>query len=593
MALHDDRPAGGSHPPLNGNPFDEEGTVYRNTDSVYSRSDDSDYDGMPAERRRGLPVFRLDKDQGQTPVYEAWSVRQPMNVLAGVKFSRTLLGINFGSYRLGEPDVNQSYFEQEDLANMHLRALEDFQTKHRRGWSSRHLGGKTKTYEQDLDERCRKLPFIVQEVITDLLGARSRESSTPYRKRTWTVVAMHTRERHRFASAEMSEAKRHKLRFWRNNSFDAPELLDYLFIIRGSQTSASKEGNSLVRFGAFENPWLYSDRAEARHRAREERMRREEGRRGNRQPPPSYRAYRGHSQVSEPDFGRQEPRRWEWDGATRTHHPDPAPPSVPMPPASYTPPPPVGRYVVRGRPSVARSSPPPLSRSPSPYYDALPRRPCVQYVVDDGWIQSEPSREPISSHRHRRSAVPSYAPRHFGISDCDADLVPGAEPYFDRPMPPTSCIACRATPDCGHFNQGAVCFRQVNFNGSIATHPPCFICMATAADPVGTREYVAMPPMPAMPPTSPPPTGEKVIAPLNAPQPGMQRFGSVPEQRWFMTCVGATGCNVDENGLPIAPESTSDDGRWDRETAVNRSEDGDDTLAADAAQPKEPKEHKC
>ncbi|KAK0720178.1 hypothetical protein B0H67DRAFT_552406 [Lasiosphaeris hirsuta] len=588
MAFRNHGPAGGSHPPLHDNPFDEEGTVYSDTDSVFSRSDASDHDST-AGWRRELPIFHLAKDEGQKPVYEAWRISRPLDLKAGVEVNRTLLGIKFGSYKLADPEYGASFFEQEDLANMHLRALEDFQTKNQRTWPSRSLSRKTKTYEQDLDERCRKLPLAIQETIMHVLETRRRNSSTRYRRRTWTVVAMHARQRYRFADTDWSEAKRHKFRFWRNKSIDDPELLDYFFVIRGSQTNVSAKGTSLVRFDRYANPWMYSDQAEARHKEREERMRREEGRREHRRPPPSYRAYRDHSPISEPDFDRQEPRRWERDGATRAYDPDPAPPSAPMPPASYTPPPSVGRYVVRGRPLAARYSSPPLSRSPSPYYDALPRRPCVRYVVDDGWIQSEPNRESISPSRHRRRAVPSYAPRHFGIPDCDADLVPGAEPYFDRPMPPTSCIACRATPDCGHFNQGAVCFRQIDFNGSVATHPPCFICMATAADPVGTREYVAMPPMPPMPPTSPPPMGEEVLAP----QPGFQTFGSASKQRWFMTCVGDTRCNIDENGLPIVPGSTSDDGRWDRETAVNRSEDGEDIAAADVAQPQQPKEGGC
>src|SRR4051794_29013776 len=98
------------------------------------------------------PNSRVKEGEDNRQVYEAWNIYfcpDRREYYSGSK----VLGVELDHY-----DTFESYAsvvprpsEQSDLAETHLRAVKDFQDKHRRGWAGRLFRGKGKTYEQNLD----------------------------------------------------------------------------------------------------------------------------------------------------------------------------------------------------------------------------------------------------------------------------------------------------------------------------------------------------------------------------------------------------------------------------------------------------------
>jgi len=453
----------------------------------------------------------LDREDGQKPVYEAWGLRLPADELIQ-RSTWSFLGAGSGSYSDGAAVVRSSmHGEQSDLAKMHLGALEEFQKKNRGGWASRMLKGKRKTYEQHIDERCRKLPLAIQEAIYDLLETRGHHCSTMYRNRKWTVAVMGERERYRFGKPELAETKRHRLRFWKNSG--PAELLDYFVVIRGSEIDACADPRGFSRFLGFTNPWMEVDIEEVRQMGRErvrmfdeqrekiaaERRKRSlsppsywdwrdrspsperEPDRRRYQSPPSYRPRRDRSPMSEPETEVEARRYIRMTRAAARN----APPSVPMAPE------------MSQQRAECRYAPPPLTRSPSPYTDRSFSRPRVPYVEDNTWTTA-PQYDQVT---YPRPTVSVYAPQHFGVPsfDVDGDSMYD-EPHQNYPPPRTPvCIACQVTPECGHYSRSRVCDRPINWRDDIATHPPCFICMATAVPADSDRFDFLGQPMPPQP----------------------------------------------------------------------------------------------
>lgn len=454
--------------------FDDE-TVSSDADSYYSRPGTPAHEPAPLSFR---PMFCVEFEDGDKPVYEAWGVR-----IFGDEFGpkSTFLGTS-----AADVDVKPAMQgEQGELAKMHLDAIAEYQRRNK-GLVGRVFRRKSKTYEQHIDERCRKLPLIIQDAIYDLLERRGQDCSTRYRTRTWTVAVMRQRERFRFARTELAETKRHRLRFWKNTS--PAEYQDYHFVIRGSVTAACADPRGFSQPLNFGNPWVKPD-AELAYRMCQERDRKAKIAHECRQPspsPPSYRNWRGRSASPDDELRRM---RYRSPPSYRHRHdrspsPEPeteaearryirmtraaarsAPPSVPMAPEpQYQPPAP-------------RYAPPPLTRSPSLYTDRLFSRPRIPYVEDDSWSVTDP----YDQTSYPRPSVRKYAPHHFGFPTCDIDN----DSLYDEQRDPIAgtpeCIACQVTPECGHYSRSRVCDRPVNWRDGRATHPPCFICMAMAA----------------------------------------------------------------------------------------------------------------
>ncbi|KAK0652611.1 hypothetical protein B0T16DRAFT_490431 [Cercophora newfieldiana] len=493
--------------------YDDE-TVYSDADSYDSRVDIPHNGPAPTlNQLMARPIFYLNKEDSHKPVYEAYSLR--CDGLDDYYVERSSMG-----------------GEQSDLAQMHLTALELFQRKHRSGWASRVFGGKRRTYEQQVDEKCKKLPQAIQDEIYNLLEERGRHSSTIYRTRTWTVAVVRVLERYRFAKPELDEKRHHKLRFWKNSKL--VKYHTYQVIIRGSETDVCLDPRGFSQFADFTNPWREADLEEGRHMGRErDRMWNEQRRkiaaerRKRSSSPPSYRDWRERSPSPErgPDRRRQRSPPSYQHRRSRSPMSEPetevearryirmtraaarnAPPPVPMPPQ---------------QPAFERCARPPFARSPSPYADRSYSRPRVPYVEENTWVP-DPQ---YDQDDYPRPTVSVYAPQHFGFPASEADDDnPDDGPHAWRTSGTPQCIACQVTPECAHYSRSRVCDRPINWHDNRATHPPCFICMAA-----GGGEF--QPPPFAGPPPPPVPCCMLFSSTAPPPYPPTERPGSRASDR--------------------------------------------------------------
>lgn len=406
----------------------------------------------------------LGEDDGEMAVYEAWAIRRSLDDEAITHFLGATIWSNM---TLEEAIASPEDKSQPELANLHISAIEAYHAKHRRRcWASRILRGKSTTYDQHLDKRCRAVPLNIQECIFNLLNRRSASTSTRYRDRTWSVAVLRQRERYRFASAEMQETKRHRLRPWKK---DRSGTLDYYVVIRGVSTKVAPEGKGLVRTKIGSNPWRDVDRAEESRRWSDARTRERNSREKRSHSPPSYRDSRSPSRartLSVPSCRRASYAPSETDAESRAR-----------------------RHI-----RMSRYPPPPAPQPPAPF----PRR--------------RPSSRELSAFTRPTVSmeVPiPYAPQHYGIANRPAP--PSPRPVNQpqntstpTPAPPQpSCLACLATPSCSHVPRTPVCNRFINWKDGTPTHPGCFICMATGYVPFSNPSAMGLPP----PPPPPPPPG--------------------------------------------------------------------------------------
>ncbi|KAK0636428.1 hypothetical protein B0T17DRAFT_81793 [Bombardia bombarda] len=348
-------------------------------------SDDSSSSSSGSESRlsdlaawmKMAPGFQLKKQEADKPVYEAWTFyKAPDKEKIIGRGKAKLFGINGIRVDAETNDCTQGVtsawpevYEQSELSAMHLDALSAYQVKNKRTWPTRMLRNKAKTYEEDLNERCGKLPVIIQDKIGSLLSDRGRNSSSKYRIRTWTVVVVRENLRRRFAGAGLTEVERHKVRFWKNPSSKEP--IQYTVVIRGSEAKACTDRKGYSIPSPNLNPWENVDDAEATRKKREDRVRRAEKWKKSHPSPPSYHTSRGSSPVA-PRAGF---------------------PKAPMPPRTFPPPPSMAVFnrppmmQAPGGPRPPGSMPPrpeqfyppgyQSSTTPSPPISALPPQVCV------------------------------------------------------------------------------------------------------------------------------------------------------------------------------------------------------------------------
>ncbi|KAK4099593.1 hypothetical protein N658DRAFT_498300 [Parathielavia hyrcaniae] len=466
--------------------YDDGYISWSDDESISSRSTVS-FDYFPVrERQYRAPIFRLKREESPgKPVYEAWNIEYyPRKRVPVLGFK--LLGVRLEDYDDVEDRfvVSPQPSVQPELANMHLQALEAFQSKHKRCWATRALRGRGKTYEQDLEERCRALPDTVQTALTQLLMDRGGATSTHYRTRTWTVVVMREQLRKRFTDTDLSEVKRHKLRKWKNPGPE--ETMVYTVLIRGAETKACPDDAGFSTFAPLYNPWVHSDRTEGLSKQREQRRQRETLRckrhqfsppYGNRSPP-----YRNRSASFRTRLRSASPPSYQ-NGRSRFDSPPP-----PLRRSRFESPPPYRRF--------ARSESPTRSRSPSVRIRVVPRRNTCYF--DD--VPLPPSPTPpgsftpppgVSAYNRPAMAPPAPFPGPFANPFHSPPPFPGSpntapgghrNPFNNphhtaapfRPTPP-SCIACRASRTCGHF-LAYPCTRPLLWNNGITHHPPCVIC---------------------------------------------------------------------------------------------------------------------
>lgn len=412
---------------------------------------------------------QLGADEQDRSVYEAWTVHYWPGKLVTSRVT-SVLGIKMEhSMSLGpKVEMRPRPCAQSELAEMHIRAIENFEAKQRRRWVARAFCGGSHSYEQHLEEECRRLPSAVQAATTQLLLDRGSATSSHCRTRTWTVVAMRAQLRHRFTQVDFPEVTRRRFRFWKNR--DGEEPLLYTLVIRGSETRVYGDEDGVTSFARHSNPWAPADCAEMRRRSDEQWLQRQHLRSKQRDESPLRGHRRGRS-VSPATRGDRSAD--ESPSANYRYRRSPSPDSsrssgvrirarpmiddhlyhvpAPTPPESFTPPPAVSAYW-----GLPRSSPPPgsddglrRSRTPPPVYDPVSDDPLLPapYVVGACswavcWCRGVPSHAPCLGCLARVPPVPFPS----GSSDtAPADPFDGLPSQTYTP-PPAPVIPPLSTP---------------------------------------------------------------------------------------------------------------------------------------------------
>lgn len=264
---------------------------------------------------------------------------------------------------------------------MHLDTLSEYHAKNERTWASRLIRGPARSYKDDIDRRIRKLPGPVQSEINQLLADRENASSNRYHNRAWTVVLMQEQLPYRFADANPTAVKKHKVRLWKNPGKST--CREYFIIIRGTEGRPVNDKKGVRAFKRFGNPWKDADKAECREKARQRKIKRTVNR--MKPNPPGTPRPGGGASPSPPRESHlyaPPPPRPQFMVPGSSHRPpaySPAPgyfcpPAAPTPPVSYPPPPGAPGAGNVPRPTVypyQHQQPPTASRLPPvTYYSA-------------------------------------------------------------------------------------------------------------------------------------------------------------------------------------------------------------------------------
>ncbi|KAH6626510.1 hypothetical protein B0J18DRAFT_424990 [Chaetomium sp. MPI-SDFR-AT-0129] len=453
---------------------DDDLTVYSDSDSVSDISTSSYHYFPMRDTQDHAPVFRLKRGEQNRPAYEAWSIYYYPKTREQIE-GHKVLGIRAVSLVDEIPsrvELRRKPSTQSELSDAHLQAIEKFQATHKRSWATRPFLGAGKTYEHDLDERCRKAPGEVRTTLNDLLFDRGRSTSTRYRTRTWTVVSFREQLQDRFAQTDFTDVKRHKLRFWKNPK--PRDHLLYTVVIRGAETNVVPPGeDGFNSFSPTANPWVQSDNLESDRRERARREQRNALRQKRRSFRPPYRA-RSFSPVMHTrtrslahrtrtrSFSPPSYRSWR---SSRYDSPSPSP-SIRIRSRNDSPPP----YRRSPRPTslIRIRSRSPSSRSPSVRIRVLPRQ-SPSFIRDESYPR-----------RPREPPIPPFRP-------FDSTLPRPTEEY--RPLP-HNCDACRdpRVRPCVHYPAHLPCRRPIMFSPTGPYHLACLTCPMN--DPYGFTPHV-------------------------------------------------------------------------------------------------------
>lgn len=238
--------------------------------SIASASSYESYDSFcPRER---LPSYRVPRAQGTSqPVYEAWVLCMSHETDHEVT-KLTSCGFDIVSAHDEEKPFVVSRtetYEQQELSDMALASVNGYHAANKRGFAARLLRGRAKTYEQDLDERLRKLPVSLQSNLNGLLRNREEATSNRFRRRDWTVVMMREQYRYRFANATPEPVKKKGLLKGKD-----PRRVEYLFVIRGAEGRVAADDKGMYQPREFGNPWKRVDEEERQLRERSKDIRR-------------------------------------------------------------------------------------------------------------------------------------------------------------------------------------------------------------------------------------------------------------------------------------------------------------------------------
>lgn len=205
------------------------------------------------------------------PVFEAWVLYYSENQYDVERTSFCGLKL-LKRYETGTPYVGfrTPSYEQDELRDMTLNAVNGYQAANKRCLPSRLIRGRAKSYEQHLDQRIQKLPRPVQSELNLLLGDRESATCNRFHRRDWTVVMMREEHRYKFAMAEHEEVKKNK-RFWEKGD---KRPIHYLFILRGEDGKVATDDKGMYTATRHGNPWKRVDEKERREKRRERNTRR-------------------------------------------------------------------------------------------------------------------------------------------------------------------------------------------------------------------------------------------------------------------------------------------------------------------------------
>ncbi|KAM7204744.1 hypothetical protein V8F20_003528 [Naviculisporaceae sp. PSN 640] len=497
--------------------IDDEDTLYRDDDSymseaesILSATSSVWYSKPRMTGRQSRPPVQTGDKETQKHVLEYWklAVVPPRTEITGGK---KVLGVNIQEWDHYEGSVTKVGVakNQSELSEIYQSAVASYEGKARRSWPARVVRGKAKSYEQDLEKRCDRLPLEVKDSIEELLEDRAAYTSSLYRRREWTVVHMEERSIHRFTRTQGAKVRRHKLRFWKKAK---PQLSEFHIIIRGAETGQAEAENGYTTPGEFTNPWSDFDDEERqvrrqerlRNRSRDNRSRARSFSRSISRPRERSRYRRSDVESSPPRERRPLPRspspdsymdegNYSWRQRDDDEYDDYTPrepnfrsrprvfspvpvynglgsrqfPAAPTPPESFTPPPGVSQF--RTIPRFPPPPPPPPAgmfnenpfapaRYPNPFHSAGPFPP---------WNNDQVPPPP-----------PTEFPSFYGFGNTSPYRPPPPPPPPPGPRFKAFCPACKSTPDCGHF-PGTTCFRPIIHNGYPSyqdRHPDCLVC---------------------------------------------------------------------------------------------------------------------
>lgn len=252
--------------------FSEEQTLPGDSvdDDARSETSASSYESYDSfNPREQLPSYRVPRTQGASqPVYEAWILYLSHETDHEVT-KLTSCGIDILSTHDEERpfvDNRTETYDQQELNEMTLAVVNNYGAANKRGFAGRLLRGKLKTYEQDLDERLRKLPMTLQSNLNGLLRNREEATSNRFRRRDWTVAMMREQYRYRFANATPEQVKKKGL-FKGKDS----RRVEYFFVLKGVDGKVAADDKVLHQPREFDNPWKRVDEEEriSRERAKE------------------------------------------------------------------------------------------------------------------------------------------------------------------------------------------------------------------------------------------------------------------------------------------------------------------------------------
>lgn len=217
---------------------------------------------------------RVPKSEGVSqPVFEAWVLNYSENQYDVERTNFCGLKI-LKRYETSTPYVGfrTPSYDQDELRGMTLDAVSGYHAANKRCLPSRLLRGRTKSYEQHLDERIQKLPRPVQSELNLLLGDRESATCNRYRRRDWTVVMMREEYRYKFTTAEHEEVKKSSSkRFWKKGD---KRPVHYLFVLRGEDGKVATDDKGMHTTTRHGNPWKRVDETERREKERERHIRR-------------------------------------------------------------------------------------------------------------------------------------------------------------------------------------------------------------------------------------------------------------------------------------------------------------------------------